>query len=142
MSGGRRRSVRALTSPSAVVYEAQEALAHLDTVLRAGELTGPGEAYHVVGSCAEMAPSLQRCFREISRWLEEEDRHERLGVRDGPFADDLEAAVAVATQALSAASTACGVLFDALERFQMSTSALVPSDTPGASASGAPDRRR
>lgn len=142
MSGRRADSVRALTSPSAVVHEAQEALAHLGTVVRAGQLTGPGEAYHVVGSCAEMVPSLQRCFRELAGWLQDQESRQRLAVDGGPFVDDATAAVAVATHALVAASAACGTLFDALERVQMSTSALVPVEPRQHSCSDRPTGRR
>ncbi len=105
----------------AIVHEARGAVLAVDRALRDGGLAGPADAYHVMGSLGLMTKALQRSLGELATWLREEGHRQRLTVVEGPFVDDPEAAVKVATQSLVEASRACREVFDALERAHIAT---------------------
>lgn len=130
MSTAHSRSVQQLTQPIVIVDEAHRTLSHLDHVLRTGALTAPAEAYQVVGSMGRVADSLQHCLEGLSWWWQQQDAAGGMAVADGPFANDPAAAVAVAVQSLEAATQSCSELLAGLERAQICTAELAPSDEP------------
>lgn len=136
-----RLSTRTRLVERTMVHEARVAVVTVDEALRGDGLAGPADAYHLMGSLGLVRRTLQRSLSELSTWLREVGASRRLTVVDGPFVDDPEAAVRVASQALVEASRACREVFGALERAHIAT-ALVGAEQgrchcPGVARSGA-----
>lgn len=121
MNSFERHSAVSFPTARATVHEARAAVAAVDRALRVDSLAGPADAYHVIGSLGLMVRTLERSLDDLATWWREQEHRRLLTVAEGPFADDPEAAVGVAMEALAHASAACAQAYDALERAHMAT---------------------
>ena len=97
--------------------EAVRVLNHA-TLPAAGGLVWPADVYTVLGSLALVAARLPQAFAQLEAFLE--GRVEAAGVRivDGEFVGDPQAAAAVVSHWLQAATTAAGQLHRSLDAAQ------------------------
>lgn len=82
-------------------------------------LAGPGEAYLVLGCLGMTSQATQDGARAVAAWLLDAQQAQRLTVREGPFVDEPEAAVAVVADALTRALAASAQAQAQLERAQI-----------------------
>lgn len=106
---------------------AGRSLRQLRALLHDDALEGPADAYWVAGSLAELSSTVHACLGELDEWYDGAGRRDALRACEGPFAQDPDAAVAVATDSLAAARAACAEMYAALERVQMATADLEPA---------------
>lgn len=142
MSGLGRPSSYKRPADQSMVHEARVAVTAVDRALRSGDLAGPAEAYHAMGSLSLLTRTLQRSLGELAVWLREAERDRQLSVVEGPFVDAPDAAVDVAVQSLLQASRACQWVFDALERAHISMAHVGAHVGAHEGAHRGPTRRR
>ncbi len=82
-------------------------------------LAGPAEAYVVIGCLGMTSQATQDGARAVAAWLLDAQQAQRLTVREGPFVDEPEAAVAVVADALTRALAASAQAQAQLERAQI-----------------------
>ena len=131
---GSRAPRGAVACALTTAQHARQAVARLEQVTRDAEsLSDPAQVYHLMGVLGQLGQSFAHSLDHLGRWWELQERTHRLGVEQGPFADDPSAAVATTIVSLTAAVAACADLTAALERAQICTSDLTyaePSQPP------------
>ena len=85
-------------------------------MLRVEGLTGPAEAYQVIGHLDMLTKITEDVMSAVVTWLHDAQQDGRLTVREGPFIDEPEAALAVVADALAGASAAFARSHAELER--------------------------
>jgi hypothetical protein len=89
-----------------------------------GRLSYPAEVYEILGSLEAMAQRLPQACGQLAEWLDHQAEGGRLKATDGPFADDVPAAVATATHWLNRAARLAEELRLALANSQVAVGGL------------------
>lgn len=111
-----RQPVRGCSTAAARAHEVRSAAISVARSVRVEGLAGPAEAYVVIGSLDMMTKTAEDVMTSVAGWLRAAQQEGRLTVREGPFAGEPDAAVAVVADALARASTACAHAHAQLER--------------------------
>lgn len=111
-----RQAVRGGNNTAVRADELRSAANNLAHTLRVDGLTGPAEAYLVIGYLGLLTKATQEVMSAVEAWLQDEQQGGRLTVREGPFMDEPEAALAVVADALTRASAASARSHTELER--------------------------
>jgi hypothetical protein len=121
-----------MTGPSVtdLANDAAEAIRSLNhaTFPGSGQLTWPGEAYDVMASLSLLAARLPQLLGQLDRFLTGEVDAGRVVVAGGDYADDPQAAAAVASHWLDRARINAAALHHALDAAQQAVAFMSASD--------------
>lgn len=111
-----RQTVRGGNTAAVRAHEMRSAANNVARSLRVEDLSGPAEAYQVLGYLSLLTKTTQEVMSAVAEWLHDAQEEGRLTVREGPFVDEPEAALAVVADALARASAASAHSDTELER--------------------------
>ena len=111
-----RQPIQGCNTVAARAHEVRSAAISVARSVRVEGLAGPAEAYQVIGSLGMMTKTTEDVMSAVVAWLRDAQQDGRLTVREGPFVDEPEAALAVVADALARVSTVCAQAQTQLER--------------------------
>jgi hypothetical protein len=117
-------------SPATLAGDAAEGIRSLNhaTFPGSGQLTWPVDAYDVIASLSLLAARLPQAFGQLDQFLTGEVDAGRVVVAGGDYADDPQAAAAVASHWLDHARTNAAALHHALDAAQQAVAFMSASD--------------
>lgn len=132
----RRQTISGGNTVAARAHGLSSAANDVARSLRVEGMACPAEAYQVIGSLGRVTETTQEMSSAVAAWLGDAGQEPWLTVREGPFVDEPEAAVAVVVDALARVSTACAVAHAELERAHIAAADIGTLSRPAGRASG------